>query len=349
MDAVVSKENTALLLNCQGINPSAESCQKWKVPFLSEQIIQPSPNSYPIIALTETWLKPFISNAQVKLPTYDVYRSDRIKRDRGGALLYIKSEIPVTIDKTFDDDTCEAIFCVCPSLKLMVFCAYKPCDASLTSFSNLLCFMSDCIRECDNSPGFTTMILGDLNFPDMWSVNSDQGTAVSSDEKAISNFMNDNFLSQYVDVPTRGNNILDVFLTNNDELVYKVNTESTILSDHRVVEILLTAGKLSQQTPIQPPAAALTGTGFHSLNLFEADYPAICDDLSSVDWHSIWGNSNLDEFPSVLYNKVLHTFQKYTPLKPPQSNKKLLYMSYGSFIPKNSKKVEKTKTSLEMH
>ena len=103
------------------------------------------------------------------------------------------------------------------------------------------------------------MILGDVNFPKMWTVtsNSDQVTATSVDERNLLSFMDNHISSQYVDVPTRDRNILDVFLTNNDELVYKVGSESTILSDHNMVDILLSAGKLSQRLPIQPPATRL--------------------------------------------------------------------------------------------
>ena len=165
------------------------------------------------------------------------------------------------------------------------------------------------------------MILGDVNFPEMWTVNSDQVTATSVDERNLLSFMDNHFLSQYVDVPTRDRNILDVFLTNNDDFVYKVCSEPTILSDHDMVDILLSAGKLSQRLPIQPPANK--PIGFRTLNLFEADYTAICNELSTVDWQHLWDNSNLEEFPNILYDTVLHTFQRFTPPKIIQSSKKI--------------------------
>jgi hypothetical protein len=39
--------------------------------------------------------------------------------------------------------------------------------------------------------------------------------------RALLSFMSKHFLSQYVKCPTRGSNVLDIFLTNNDRLVYR--------------------------------------------------------------------------------------------------------------------------------
>ena len=313
------KIESILLLNCQGFNPSAESCQKWKLDFLLNKV-QSSDKIYPVIALTETWLKPCIADAQIHFEGYDVYRSDRVQRVRGGSLLYIKDNITVTTNKCYDDDICQAVFCLSPSLKLMLFCVYKPCDASVKSFSNMLSFISTCISECENTLGFTILILGDFNFPDMWSITTEEVISKTTDENNLTNFMNSHFLSQYINVPTRGDNILDLLLTNNDEFVYKVGSEPTILSDHNFVEILPSAGMLSQKHYHSVPTKP---NGFQSLNLFDADFTAICDELSMVDWHSAWQNSSLEEFPKVIFNTVLSICEKFTPLKVLSPNNKL--------------------------
>ena len=78
--------NSILLLNIQGFNPIAESCQKWRLNFLFNKTQEVH---YPIIALMKTWLKPCIANAQIHLDSYYVFRGDRAQRDRVGTLLYI--------------------------------------------------------------------------------------------------------------------------------------------------------------------------------------------------------------------------------------------------------------------
>ena len=124
----------------------------------------------PITVLRETWLKPHISDAQINFPDFNVFRADRIKRERGGCFLYIKEGITVTITKTYDDAICQAVFCLSPALNLMVFSVYKPCDASSTSFANMLDFISNCIAGSKDPYTFNILILGDLNFPEMWTM-----------------------------------------------------------------------------------------------------------------------------------------------------------------------------------
>ena len=46
-------------------------------------------------------------------------------------------------------------------------------------------------------------------------------------------------LNQMVTVSTRGSNTLDLFLCNNERLVSDVNFESIEMSDHDMVEVLL--------------------------------------------------------------------------------------------------------------
>ena len=67
------------MLNVQSINPSANSRCRWKLPYLKKQLAEKSEN-IPFIALTETWLKPYITDAMVDIEGYYVFRSDRSTR-----------------------------------------------------------------------------------------------------------------------------------------------------------------------------------------------------------------------------------------------------------------------------
>ena len=118
---------------------------------------------------------------------------------------------------------CQGVFCLSPALKLMLFSIYKPCDATSSSFINLLNFITDCIENSEDMYNFKILILGDFNFPDMWSTDSEIMNSSSADEKTLINFINRHFLTQYVDVSTREENILDLCFTNIDELIYEVN------------------------------------------------------------------------------------------------------------------------------
>ena len=55
---------TGVLLNAQSCNPSAQSRCAWKLPYLRETI-EAIPGIVPFVAVTETWLKPYIEDSQI--------------------------------------------------------------------------------------------------------------------------------------------------------------------------------------------------------------------------------------------------------------------------------------------
>ena len=134
-----------MLLNIQGITRDVNSSQYWKFSYLSNLVLT-SPNTYLIIALTETWLKPYTTDAQIKINGYNVYRADRKHREHGGALLYVHQDISLSLKlnvmmttyvKQFSASLLQHIPCslastnhVMPQLK--VFQTYSP------SFKNAL-------------------------------------------------------------------------------------------------------------------------------------------------------------------------------------------------------------------
>ena len=79
--------------------------------------------------------------------------------------------------------------------------------------------------------------MGDFNLPCIsWediTIQKGHSKVTTDCAKTLLTFMEKNFLSQYVDVKTRQNNILDLCLMNTDRLVLQVNSEPTKLSDHK--------------------------------------------------------------------------------------------------------------------
>ena len=71
--------SSIVLINGQSVSPAANSNCRWKIPFIQETIVGGSTPPPAIIAVTETWLKNYITDAQVSMKGYKVYRSDRDK------------------------------------------------------------------------------------------------------------------------------------------------------------------------------------------------------------------------------------------------------------------------------
>ena len=71
------------------MNPSAKSLCKWKLPYISENFLHNSNTNIPILGISESWLKSYITDAQIHIKEYVPIRSDRSIRKGGGAILYI--------------------------------------------------------------------------------------------------------------------------------------------------------------------------------------------------------------------------------------------------------------------
>ena len=99
-------------LNIQGMNSSANSKSSWKLPRIKYELFSLNKNNFsvPFIALAETWLKDDITEAEINIENYNVYRADRQRSAHGGVLLYVHEKIVIDSFLTFDDDICQGVF-----------------------------------------------------------------------------------------------------------------------------------------------------------------------------------------------------------------------------------------------
>ena len=129
-------------------------------------------------------------------------------------------------------------------------------------------------------------IMGDLNLPNVdWDSGSTRPGCSKNDRDCLTRLgklMEDHFLIQSVDVPTRKENILDVILTNGNDIVRKISTEDTIMSDHKIVMCYL-----GYREWVNKVEEVVARTGFNALNLHKADWENINEDLSRVTWQEL--------------------------------------------------------------
>ena len=208
------------------MNPSASSSCNSKFKELGA-LANDEGNDIPVrfIALTETWLNPFISDAQVHIDNFDISRCDRADRGGGGVLLYSHVSIPVSSIREFDDGICECLFTKFISQKICIFIIYRPPNANRESFLKLIKFLKVCLEEEADS-SFQLCIAGDLNFPLInWEneqVLSFQAIEMQQSANDFLHVLNSLMMNQYIGEPTRGHNILDIFCTNSPDLVESV-------------------------------------------------------------------------------------------------------------------------------
>ena len=272
-------------------------------------------HSLPFVALTETWLKPYMSDAQLHVPGYTISRCDRSGRVGGGVLLYSHINIPVSECETFDDGTCEGLFCRFSTINTCVIVAYRPPNAPLSSFNSLLEFFSSCIHLV-NDDSYDIMITGDYNLPSIdWqtvSVSLGGPSETQLSAHSLLNFMAKHLLSQYVLCPTRGNNVLDLFITNNSRLVTNVQAQATSLSDHHLVDVMLAINPLSQKEATIPK---FDENSFRSLDFFQADFDALKEELREVNWSQLRDSCSFEEFPALFTDTMFQICCSCVPQK----------------------------------
>ena len=89
MSLKLNNYSVCLYLHIQGMNPSARSHSSTNLTelfSLVEEIETNGSSFVPFIGISESWLKFFISDAQIKIDNYDIVISDRKTRKNGGVL-----------------------------------------------------------------------------------------------------------------------------------------------------------------------------------------------------------------------------------------------------------------------
>ena len=327
-------------MNIQGMSPSADTHSRWKLPYFREHYLSDAETSIPYIAFTETWLKPFISDIQVSIPNYNLVRSDRIKRERGGVILYIHETLPLSDTATFDNDYCEAVITTIETTETILACIYRPPDAPPQKFKEMISFLDSYIKEKTSDQYYEIIITGDFNLPSIdWNTTSSmtksQTTDSSKNHQTLLTFLSDHLLSQYIHIPTRYDNILDLLFSNNPNLVLHVNSNKTELSDHNVVTVTTTT-PLEYQESHAPDDIHHT---FRNINLEKMDYAKAKEHLEIVDWKTLKTVCPKEDFPELFRLTVLQICTIYSPpLKEKKASPKI------NFVPKERRLLHRKKT-----
>ena len=273
------------------------------------------------ISITETWLKSYVQDAEISIAGFSLFRSDRPERRGGGCALYIKDEVTITKTFTISDRQHSLVLAYSEPKHILFACLYRPPDSEDTAFHSLMDTLQEKIAEFTNgnrSPDI--FITGDFNLPLMnWDSCSVPTSPPCKAYQRLMDFINDNFATQVVDQPTRGNNILDLVLTNSPESVANVLTEDVPkLSDHKVVDCILTFNPI----PEDPPKThQWDHMEFRGINIHKGDLEQIRVDLQSVDWTTLLqiceedGDYEGELFKELIIMTVLQIAIKHCPRK----------------------------------
>ena len=188
-----------------------------------------------IIVGTESWLNDTHSNNEVfNTESYSIFRKDRKNRKGGGVFLAIRHSLNPVSQPELDSDS-EIVWAKIdiPGLKNVFVCSfYKPSENDSKSIDELEKSLSKIPRTSHS------WALGDFNLPNIdWQ--TEQITPSCPCPSVYESFVStvhDFGLEQVVKEPTRGKNILDLFLLDQPSLLHSTQILPPLgTGDHDIV------------------------------------------------------------------------------------------------------------------
>ena len=211
------------MLNCQSVVAKKES-------FINLlDVYHPD-----VVFGCESWLKSCIVSSEVFPSGYTIYRKDRV--DGYGGVFIACRDTLTSNELIFTDSSSELVACkiqLADRSSLIACSIYRP----PTSNESYLEDLSNQLSQIHSDhPSSALWIGGDINLPDInWLNSSVSGHSHSLRLNHIFlDFLLDNALTQMVSTPTRGTNILDIFITDRPSLVESCDTVDGI-GDHEAV------------------------------------------------------------------------------------------------------------------
>ena len=163
-----------------------------------------------IIGITESWANTDITDAELGLTGYVMFRRDRMGRRGGRVILYVKESIQayeIKLEREADYD--EAVWCkiVSGNSKLTIGLVYRSTNINEEDNKKI----QNAIKEVSKGE---CIIMGDFNHGHIqWK------SLESAGDQQFLFLIQDSFLTQHVLEPTWGENVLDIVLSSQKELV----------------------------------------------------------------------------------------------------------------------------------
>ena len=171
-----------------------------------------------IIGITESWANNDITDAELGLEGYVMFRKDRMGKRGGGVLLYIKETIPAYEVQLHEEADCnEAIWCklVTGHTTVTIGVVYRCPNITTENNEKIRNAISEVSKgDCIIMGGFNH---GNIKWDTL------QSTGVEDQQFLC--LVQDNFLTQHVLEPTRATRILDIVLSSQKEPVDNVEVK----------------------------------------------------------------------------------------------------------------------------
>ena len=266
-----------------------------------------------IIGITESWANKDITDAELGLEGYVMFRKDRIGRRGGGVLLYIKDTIPAYEVQLQEEADCnEAIWCnlVTGHTTVIIGVVYR-CP-NITKQNNEK--IHNAINEVSKGD---CIIMGDFNHGNIkWDTLQSTGVEYST----FLCLVQDNFLTQHVFEPTRAARVLDIVLSSQKEFVDNVERQEPLgSSDHNQLHFNINIK--SDKTKVKQCRR----------DFRKGNYREIRKNLAHIDWDEKMKNKTATACWDILRGELDTAIDSYVPMKKQGKRSKKKHLSKEAF------------------
>ena len=311
---------------------------KEKVELLKEYVKE---NNIIIMNLTETWLDDTVEEI-VEMEGYNIFRSDRKNRERGGTAVYVKDKIETNIKLQMSNGKCEVVAVEMPDIQTLNIVVYRPPDTKSHEFNPILSEIQNILQNLEK-PEPTIILSGDLNFPFVkWKRLPDNScsweykphTNATADEKQqferLYEMCGNHFMLQMIEEPTRKENTLDLMFTNEVNLVTMVEVTKSSYSDHDIIE-MSTNYSLTEKEEYNTEQSV--DNEFRTLNFRTktVKWKRIIEMMEDIDWDQEFESRDSIAGGKNMLDKFTKCAKENAPKRNTQSNK--------SKIPRERKKL----------
>ena len=297
--------------NIAGLYPKSNQV---KVKYLAEKAKE---TQSVIIALTESHLKSQILDAEIHIPGYQLARKDRQDHiNKGGVIVYVKDSFAggMKVLSGGCNGVVEWIVLALPKIDTVFVNVYRPPASGERFFIEAIEDIAGKIDQIDGKMP-NIMLCGDFNMPLIdWRNSSVRGGTREMQRQADKLFeFNSKFcLQQMVLEPTRNNNTLDLFLTNNPDLVWNIEVDDTVISDHRLLQVKTCFSEMNKAT-----SKGHEPQGLASLNFFHknVNWEQLNDELLKTSWVAEFENKDVTGMLDAFLEVMMVLCSRFVPKK----------------------------------
>ena len=256
-----------------------------------------------VLTMSETWLNSSVTNGEIAIDDYKIFRQDRLHKKGGGVCAFVKKVLKVTIINeltNISESNFQQLWIKLQNkkMKTIIICViYRPPDCPLNCIQDDL--GQNYVRALSmNKPIF---ILGDMNCNLLKDC---------PEKRAITDLCNDLNLKQIIKEPTRitdtSQSLIDVILVSTEAVVLESGVLDSAISDHFPIYV---STKL--KVPKTPPTY-ITVRSYKNYDptAFSSDLAMKSDRLLSI-----FTETDVNTKTEVLKDVIQSTLDLHAPIK----------------------------------